>query len=240
MKTMTDLTKLTISQAREGLQKKAFSAGELVRAYLSEMEKKRKTNAYVLETPEVALQQAEVSDKKYAAGAAGALEGIPLGIKDLFCTKGIRTTACSHILDGFVPQYESTVTQKLLDAGVAVLGKLNMDEFAMGGSNETSYYGPVINPWKAKDSAADLVAGGSSGGSAAAVAAGICAAGDRYRYRRFYPPAFGFLRRNRHKTDVWALFALRYYCFCFVFGSSGADCQRRSRLCDFVKDDVGA
>ena len=176
MKTMTDLTKLTISQAREGLQKKAFSAGELVRAYLSEMEKKRKTNAYVLETPEVALQQAEVSDKKYAAGAAGALEGIPLGIKDLFCTKGIRTTACSHILDGFVPQYESTVTQKLLDAGVAVLGKLNMDEFAMGGSNETSYYGPVINPWKAKDSAADLVAGGSSGGSAAAVAAGICAA----------------------------------------------------------------
>ena len=113
---------------------------------------------------------------QYAAGKAGALEGIPLGIKDLFCTKGIKTTACSHILDGFVPQYESSVTANLLRDGAVFLGKLNMDEFAMGGSNETSYYGPAINPWKAKDSDADLVAGGSSGGSAAAVAAGMCAA----------------------------------------------------------------
>ena len=172
---MTDLTKLTIAQVLDGLKKKEFSAVELTKDYISQMEKNKYTNAYVLETPEVALKQAEISDKKYADNTAGALEGIPMGIKDLFCTKGIRTTACSHILDGFVPQYESTVTQKLLDAGISVLGKLNMDEFAMGGSNETSYYGPVVNPWKAKNSNIDLVPGGSSGGSAAAVAAQMCA-----------------------------------------------------------------
>ena len=173
---MTDLTKLTISQALDGLKSKQFSAVELNKAYVAEMEKSRAINAYVLETPEIALKQATVSDEKYALGTNGALEGIPMGIKDLFCTKGIRTTACSHILDNFVPPYESTVTQKLLDAGVSVLGKLNMDEFAMGGSNETSYYGPVVNPWKANNSDDKLVAGGSSGGSAAAVSAGMCAA----------------------------------------------------------------
>ena len=172
---MTDLTKLTIAQALDGLKKKEFSAVELTKDYISQMEKNKYTNAYVLETPEVALKQAEISDKKYADNTPGSLEGIPMGIKDLFCTKGIRTTACSHILDGFVPQYESTVTQKLLDAGISVLGKLNMDEFAMGGSNETSYYGPVVNLWKAKNSNIDLVPGGSSGGSAAAVAAQMCA-----------------------------------------------------------------
>lgn len=169
---MSDLTKLTIAEALDGLKKKEFSAVELTQAYIKEMENKRRLNAYVLETPEIALAQARVSDEKYANGTNGALEGIPLGIKDLFCTKDIRTTACSHILDGFEPQYESTVTSKLLNAGASVLGKLNMDEFAMGGSNETSYYGPAVNPWS-KDK--DLVAGGSSGGSAAAVAAGMCA-----------------------------------------------------------------
>lgn len=173
---MTDLTKLTISQALNGLKSKQFSAVELSKAYIAEMENNRTINAYVLETPETALKQAAVSDEKYASGTNGVLEGIPMGIKDLFCTKGIRTTACSHILDNFIPPYESTVTQKLLDAGVSVLGKLNMDEFAMGGSNETSYYGPVVNPWKANNSDVDLVAGGSSGGSAAAVSAGMCAA----------------------------------------------------------------
>lgn len=172
---MTKLTDLTIAEAREGLRKKEFSSVELTKAYIEKMEANRKLNAYVLETPEVALAQAEISDKKYAEGSNGILQGIPLGIKDLFCTKDIRTTACSHILDGFVPQYESTVTQKLLDAGASVLGKLNLDEFAMGGSNETSYYGPVINPHKAKNSETNLVAGGSSGGSAAAVAAEMCA-----------------------------------------------------------------
>lgn len=175
MRKMSDLTKLTIAEAREGLKKKEFSSVELTKAYIEKMEANRKLNAFVLETPEIALAQAEISDEKYANGTNGILEGIPLGIKDLFCTKGIRTTACSHILDGFEPQYESTVTGKLLDAGASILGKLNLDEFAMGGSNETSYYGPVINPHKAKGSNVDLVAGGSSGGSAAAVAADMCA-----------------------------------------------------------------
>ena len=170
---MIDLTKLTIAEALKGLKSKEFSAVELTSAYVEKMQSHRDLNAYVLETPEKALEQAKISDEKYKNGTNGALEGIPLGVKDLFCTKGIRTTACSHILDGFVPEYESTVTQKLLDAGASFLGKLNMDEFAMGGSNETSYYGPAVNPWS-KDK--PLVAGGSSGGSAAAVAANICAA----------------------------------------------------------------
>lgn len=169
---MSDLTKLTIAETRDGLKKRDFTATEVVSAYIKAMESNRQYNAYVLETPEIALEQAKASDRRYADGTNGALEGIPLGIKDLFCTKGIRTTACSHILDGFVPQYESTVTGKLLSAGAAVLGKLNMDEFAMGGSNETSYYGPAVNPWSKNEK---LVAGGSSGGSAAAVAANICA-----------------------------------------------------------------
>lgn len=170
---MTDLTKLTITEALKGLKEKKFSAVELTKEYLNKMESSRELNAYVLETPEKALEQAKAADEKYKNGTNGALEGIQLGIKDLFCTRGIRTTACSHILDGFVPPYESTVTQKLLDAGAVFLGKLNMDEFAMGGSNETSFYGPAVNPWS-KDK--KLVAGGSSGGSAAAVAANICAA----------------------------------------------------------------
>ena len=170
---MTDLTKLTITEALKGLKEKKFSAVELTKEYLNKMESSRELNAYVLETLEKALEQAKAADEKYKNGTNGALEGIPLGIKDLFCTRGIRTTACSHILDGFVPPYESTVTQKLLDAGAVFLGKLNMDEFAMGGSNETSFYGPAVNPWS-KDK--KLVAGGSSGGSAAAVAANICAA----------------------------------------------------------------
>lgn len=169
---MTKLTDLTIAEAREGLKKKDFSATELTQAYVENMEKGRRFNAYVTESADKALAQAKVSDKKYAEGTNGALEGIPLGIKDLFCTKDIRTTACSHILDNFVPPYESTVTSKLLAAGANFLGKLNLDEFAMGGSNETSYFGPVINPWSKE---VDLVAGGSSGGSAAAVAAQMCA-----------------------------------------------------------------
>ena len=162
---MSDLTKLTIAETRDGLKKRDFTATEVVSAYIKAMESNRQYNAYVLETPEIALEQAKASDRRYADGTNGALEGIPLGIKDLFCTKGIRTTACSHILDGFVPQYESTVTGKLLSAGAAVLGKLNMDEFAMGASGENSAYGVTRNP-----NAPDHIPGGSSGGSAAAVA----------------------------------------------------------------------
>ena len=174
---MTDLVDLTITEAVEGLAKKEFSAVELTTAHLKEMEKARSLNAYITETPELALERAKESDKKLAEGKAGKMEGIPLGIKDLFCTKGVKTTAASHILDNFVPPYESTVTQNLIDAGSVMLGKTNMDEFAMGTANLTSYFGPVRNPYKSKaDPNAFLVPGGSSGGSAAAVAAGLCMA----------------------------------------------------------------
>ena len=170
------LTNLTIAEARAALKAKKFSALELTNDYLAAIDKAKLLNAYIVTTPEQALTMAKASDSKIAAGTAGALEGIPLGIKDLFATKGVHTQACSHILDGFKPGYESTVTQNLWDAGAVMLGKLNMDEFAMGSSNETSYYGPVTNPWRRKNSNAALVPGGSSGGSATAVAAHICAA----------------------------------------------------------------
>lgn len=174
---MTDLVELTIAEALDGLAKKEFSAVELTQAHLKEMEKARELNAYVLETPEVALERAKKSDERRAAGKAGKMEGIPVSMKDLYCTKGVRTTACSHILDGFVPPYESTVSQKLEDEGSVMLGKTNMDEFAMGTANLTSYYGAVRNPHKDKTNPDKfLIPGGSSGGSAAAVAAGLCMA----------------------------------------------------------------
>ncbi len=172
---MSDLTRLTIAEARDALAKKEFSAVDLTDAYLAAMEVHRDLNAYIIETPEKAREMARASDERIASGKAGTLEGIPLGIKDLFATEGVHTQACSHILDGFKPAYESTVTSNLWRDGAVMLGKLNMDEFAMGSSNETSYYGPVKNPWKAKGDNKDLVPGGSSGGSAAAVAAHICA-----------------------------------------------------------------
>jgi aspartyl-tRNA(Asn)/glutamyl-tRNA(Gln) amidotransferase subunit A len=173
---MTNLTSLTIAEARKKLAAKEFSALELTDAYIAAIEKARGLNAYIVETPEQARSMAKASDAKIAKGEAGALEGIPLGIKDLFATKGVHTQACSHILDAFKPTYESTVTTNLWREGAVMLGKLNMDEFAMGSSNETSYYGPVTNPWRRKNSNASLVPGGSSGGSASAVAAHICAA----------------------------------------------------------------
>jgi aspartyl-tRNA(Asn)/glutamyl-tRNA(Gln) amidotransferase subunit A len=169
------LTTLTIAEARARLKAKEFSALELTDAYLAAMEKARTLNAYIVETPEHARLMAKASDERIRVGALGPLEGIPLGIKDLFATKGFHTQACSHILDGFKPTYESTVTSNLFRDGAVMLGKLNMDEFAMGSSNETSYYGPVTNPWRRKGSNASLVPGGSSGGSASAVAAHICA-----------------------------------------------------------------
>lgn len=170
---MTDLTDLTISESLIKLKNKEISPVELTKAYVKKMADNEKYNAYVTNTAEQALAQATEAEKRYANGTNRSLEGIPLGIKDLFCTKGTRTTACSHIIDNFVPQYESTVTQNLLDDGALFLGKLNMDEFAMGGSNETSCFGAVVNPWSKETK---LVAGGSSGGSAAAVAAKMCAA----------------------------------------------------------------
>lgn len=172
---MSELTKLTIKQALEGLRAKKFSAVELTSAYIKNIEQNRHLNAFITESFDLALTQAKKSDEKIAAKNAGDLEGIPLGIKDLFCTKNLRTTAGSKMLADFVPTYESSVTQKLLDAGSVTLGKLNMDEFAMGSANTNSFFGPVINPYKKNDSNEDLVPGGSSGGSAAAVAANLCA-----------------------------------------------------------------
>jgi aspartyl-tRNA(Asn)/glutamyl-tRNA(Gln) amidotransferase subunit A len=172
---VTELTDLTIAEAREGLRGKSFSARELARAHVEAIEAANEAlNAFVLPTPERALEMADASDARLKKGEGLALEGIPLGIKDLFCTKDVRTTACSHILDGFTPTYESTVTANLWAEGAVMLGKLNNDEFAMGSSNETSYYGPVVNPWQRKGSNARLVPGGSSGGSSAAVAARLC------------------------------------------------------------------
>jgi len=136
------------------------------------MAEKRNLNAYITETAELALVQAAASDERLGKGSGGALEGLPVAVKDLFCTKGVRTTAGSKILDNFIPPYESTVTQNLWDAGAVMLGKVNMDEFAMGSANLNSAYGPVINPWRRTDAPTkDLVPGGSSGGSVAAVAA---------------------------------------------------------------------
>jgi aspartyl-tRNA(Asn)/glutamyl-tRNA(Gln) amidotransferase subunit A len=171
---MTELTALTLAEARDGLRKRAFSAAELADAHVAAMEQARALNAYVIETPEVARAMAKDADARLKAGDARPLEGIPLGIKDLFATKDVRTTACSRILDNFVPTYESTVTSQLWRDGAVMLGKLNNDEFAMGSSNETSCFGPTINPWRRKGSNTALVPGGSSGGSSAAVAARLC------------------------------------------------------------------
>jgi aspartyl-tRNA(Asn)/glutamyl-tRNA(Gln) amidotransferase subunit A len=174
---MTDLTDLTLAQAVKGLEKKDYSSVDITKAHLKKMEEFRHLNAFIKETPEVALRQAEESDKRRASGTAGYLEGAPIGVKDLFCTTGVQTTAASKILEGFVPQYESTVTTKLFADGAVMLGKLNLDEFAMGSANTTSGYGNVISPWKRNDgSNADLTPGGSSGGSSAAVSARLCLA----------------------------------------------------------------
>ncbi len=167
----TTLTDFTLAEARDAVRGKKVSATELAKAHITAIEKSRSLNAFVTETPERALEMAKESDARIARGDARPLEGLPLAIKDLFCTKGVKTTAGSKILGNFVPPYESTVSQNLWDAGAVMLGKTNMDEFAMGSSNETSAFGPVFNPWRARNSNQNLVPGGSSGGSAAAVAA---------------------------------------------------------------------
>jgi len=171
---MAELTSLTLKAALDGLNSKAFSSAELTQAHIEAVEAARALNAFVAETPERALEMARASDARRARGEAGPLDGAPLGIKDLFCTEGAASTAASKILDGFKPTYESTVTANLWRDGAVMLGKLNMDEFAMGSSNESSAYGPVVNPWRRQGSNSHLTPGGSSGGSAAAVAAELC------------------------------------------------------------------
>ena len=174
---MTELTDLTLAGMRDGLRAKAFSARELAEAHVSAVEAARPLNAFLVETPDHAFAAAAAADAAIAGGdEVKPLAGIPLGIKDLFATKGVETTAASNILKGFKPEYESTITAKLFADGAGMLGKLNLDQFAMGSSNETSAFGNVISPWRRKGSNAGLVPGGSSGGSAAAVAARLCAA----------------------------------------------------------------
>jgi len=173
---LSELTSMTLAEARDAIRAKKISSRELTASFVAAIEKARPLNAFITEAGEKALAMADASDQRIAAGKAGALEGLPLAIKDLFCTKGTRTTAASRILGNFVPPYESTVTQNLWDAGAVMLGKTNLDEFAMGSSNETSAFGAVFNPWRAKNSNANLVPGGSSGGSAAAVAGDLCLA----------------------------------------------------------------
>ena len=171
---MTDLNALTLAEARDGLRAGAFTASELTEACLAAIDGAGALNAFVHQTPDIARTQAAAADARLKAGDAPALCGLPVGIKDLFCTKGVPSQAASNILKGFRPEYESTVTLQIFDAGAVMLGKLNMDEFAMGSSNETSCYGNAVNPWKVDDRL--LTPGGSSGGSAAAVAADLCLA----------------------------------------------------------------
>jgi aspartyl-tRNA(Asn)/glutamyl-tRNA(Gln) amidotransferase subunit A len=173
---MTDLTAMTLAEARDAIRAKKISSRELTGAFVKAIEGARPLNAFITESGDAALAMADAADKRIAAGTMGDLEGLPLAIKDLFCTKGTRTTAASKILGNFIPPYESTVTQNLWDAGAVMLGKTNLDEFAMGSSNETSAFGPVFNPWRANNSNQNLVPGGSSGGSSAAVAADLCLA----------------------------------------------------------------
>jgi len=167
---MTDLTKLTVSAALDGMAAGDFSSRELTAAHITAMEASNVLNAFITKTPEVAVEAATASDARRAKGEAGLMDGIPIAMKDLFCTKGVQTTAASHILDGFTPKYESTVSGNLWAEGAVMLGKANLDEFAMGSSNETSFYGNVINPWRRTGDDHPMVPGGSSGGSASSVA----------------------------------------------------------------------
>src|SRR6201987_1001229 len=200
---MTDFISMTLAEARDGLAKKQFTSLELTDAHIEAMEAARVLNAFVMETPDRARDMAKAVDEKIAKGEGGPLAGIPLGIKDLFATKGVRTTACSKILGNFVPTYESTITSQLWRDGAVMLGKLNNDEFAMGSSNETSCFGPVVNPWRREGANTTLVPGGSSGGSASAVAALLCMGatatdtGGSIRQPPGFPAPAGIQRSHR-------------------------------------------
>ena len=174
---MTELTNLTVAEIRDGHRAGDFSAVEVAEAFNANVAGAKALNAFIVETPDHAIAAAKAADADRSAGTLKPLSGVPIGMKDLFATNGVQTTAASHMLEGFVPRYESTVSQKLWDAGCGMLGKLNLDQFAMGSSNETSYFGNVISPWKRKDGGnAALAPGGSSGGSSSAIAARLCPA----------------------------------------------------------------
>src|SRR5262249_55916481 len=216
---MTDLTSLTLADARDRLRRREFSAVELAEAHLTAMEEARALNAYVLETPDRARAMAQAADARLAAGDARPLEGLALGVKDMFATKDVRTTACSRILDNFLPTYESTVSANLWRDGAVMLGKLNNDEFAMGSSNESSLLGPA-GASKGREYAARAGRllgrlGGGRGGAAVPRRNGN-------GYRRLHPPARGFHRYRRHQADLWPLLALGHRGVCIVARSGGA------------------
>ena len=206
---MTQLTDLTIAGARDALRARETSAAELAEAHLDAIEGAGALGAFVHHTPDLARAQARAADERLTAGDAPAMCGIPIGVKDLFCMRGVPSQAGSRILEGFAPEYESTITAQLLEAGTVTLGKLNMDEFAMGSSNETSVYGPAVNPWKARGSDAPLTPGGSSGGSAAAVSARLClgALGTDTGGSIRQPAAFTGIKPTYGRCSRWGVIA---------------------------------
>ncbi len=215
---MSDLLKMTATEARNSLLKKEISSVELLNAYQNAMEKTEALNNYVTPTLDVAKQMAVNADKAYAQGSAGPLAGLPIGVKDLFCTKDIETTACSAILKGFSPSYESTVTSNIWQSGGVMLGKLNCDEFAMGSSNETSIFGPAVNPWSKIDGI-DLSSGVLLGFSFLC-SSRFCLNELGHRYGRFYPSTRCILWCGWIKAYLWTLFQVGYRCVC-VFSRPG-------------------
>ena len=243
---MTDLTSLTLAEARDQLKSRAISSLELTKAHLEAIERAKGLNAYIVVTAEKALAMAKASDGRLAEGEAGPLEGLPIGIKDLYATDGVHTQACSHILDGFKPTYESTVTANLWRDGAVMLGKLNMDEFAMGSSNETSFYGPVASPWlppnwsreQARAALADP--GQARPAGARRLVGRLVRRGrrtplpgrDRERHRRLDPPACRPHRHRRHQADLRAMLALGHGGFRLLARSGGTARPHRARRGD--------
>ena len=221
---MTTLTDLTIADALTGLAKKDFTATEVTSAHIDAMAREKQLNCFITETPELALARAKASDENYASGKAGKLEGIPLAIKDLFCTEGVRTTAASKILENFVPAYESTVTRKLKEAGSISLGKTNLDEFAMGSSNTTSAYGKRREPLAAQGRSSRA----GAGRLVRRVGGGGCRAHgdgrDGHGYRRIDPPARRVLRHCRRQADLWQMLTLGHGGVCLFTRSGGGFC----------------
>jgi aspartyl-tRNA(Asn)/glutamyl-tRNA(Gln) amidotransferase subunit A len=223
---VADLNTLTLKAALDGMAAKDFSAVELAQSQLAAIEAANPAlNAYLVTTGDQALKMAQASDARRARGEAGPLEGAALGIKDLFATEGVRTTAASKILGNFIPPYESTVTANLWRDGAVMLGKLNLDEFAMGSSNESSAFGPVVNPWRAKGSTKALTPGGSSGGSAAAVAANLCLAATATDTGGSIRQPAAFTGTVGHQADLWPLLALGRRRLRLVAGPGRADHQ---------------
>ena len=217
---MADLNKLGLADARDALRKGDVTSAELTAACLSAIEGAGALNAFVHHTGDLAMDQAKAADARIKSGDAPAMCGLPIGIKDLFCTKGVPSQAASRILEGFLPEYESTVSQNLLDSGAVMLGKLNMDEFAMGSSNETSVYGNAVNPWRRSGDETALTPGGS------------LSCGPRHRYRRLDPPACGLYRHRGDQADLRPLLPLGRRGLCLVAGSGGPDDQDGARCRD--------